>query len=70
MSPTKNHILIGLSESERTKFGKEDFASQSVPQKAFSALWEVESEVNKAASLSISSTTAQNRCILLWKPSG
>jgi hypothetical protein len=46
MSPTKNHILIGLSESERTKFGKEDFASQSVPQKVFSALWEVESEVN------------------------
>ena len=46
MSPTKNHILIGLSESERTKFGKEDFGSQSVPQKVFSALWEVESEVN------------------------
>lgn len=46
MSPTKNHVLIGLSESERTKFGKEDFASQSVPQKVFSALWEVESEVN------------------------
>ena len=46
MSPTKNQILISLSESERTKFGKEDFASQSVPQKVFSALWEVESEVN------------------------
>jgi hypothetical protein len=46
MSPTKNHILIGLSESPRTKFGKQDFASQSVPQKVFSALWEVESEVN------------------------
>jgi hypothetical protein len=46
MSPTKNHILIGLSESPHTKFGKEDFASQSVPQKVFSALWEVESEVN------------------------
>ena len=46
MSPTKNHILIGLSESPRTKFGKEDFASQSMPQKVFSALWEVESEVN------------------------
>jgi hypothetical protein len=29
MSPTKNHILIGLSESPQTKFGKEDFSSQS-----------------------------------------
>lgn len=46
MSPTKNHILIGLSESDRTKFGKEDFGSQSVPQKVFSALWGVEAEVN------------------------
>lgn len=46
MSPTKNHILIRLSESEQTKFGKEDFARQSVPQKVFSAIWAVESEVN------------------------
>jgi|SRR6266571_4507555 len=46
MSPTKNHILIALSESPQTKFGKEAFASQSVPQKVFSALWEMESEVN------------------------
>jgi len=46
MSPTKNHILIGLSESPQTKFGKEDFSSQSIAQKTFSALWEVESEVN------------------------
>jgi hypothetical protein len=38
--------LIGLSESERTKLGKEDFASQAIPQKVFSALFEVESEVN------------------------
>jgi hypothetical protein len=38
--------LIGLSESPQTKFGKEDCASQSVPQKVFSALWAVESEVN------------------------
>jgi hypothetical protein len=42
----KNEILIGLSESEKTKFGKEDFARQSVPQKIFSAIWAVESEVN------------------------
>jgi hypothetical protein len=43
---SKNHILIRLSESEQTKFGKEDFARQSVPQKVFSAIWAVESEVN------------------------
>jgi hypothetical protein len=42
----KNGILISLSESENTRFGKEDFALQSVPQKVFSALWAVESEVN------------------------
>ena len=46
MSPTKKHILIRLSESPQTKFGKEEFASQTVPQKVFSALWDVESEVN------------------------
>ncbi len=46
MCPTKNHILINLSSSEKTSFGKEDFASQSLPQKVFSAIWEVESEVN------------------------
>jgi uncharacterized protein DUF4375 len=43
---TKNEILIGLSESERTKVGKEDFALQSLPQKVFSSVWAVESEVN------------------------
>jgi hypothetical protein len=43
---TKNEILIGLSESERTKFGKEDFALQSFPQKVFSSIWAIESEVN------------------------
>ena len=42
----KNSILINLSESDKTKFGKEDFATQSVPQKVFSAIWAVESEVN------------------------
>jgi hypothetical protein len=42
----KNEILIGLSESEKTKFGKQDFALQSLPQKVFSAIWAVESEVN------------------------
>jgi hypothetical protein len=34
----KNEILIGLSESENTRFGKEDFAVQSPPQKVFSAI--------------------------------
>lgn len=43
---TKAQILIDLSESEHTKFGKEDFALQSLPQKVFSAIWAVESEVN------------------------
>jgi hypothetical protein len=42
----KNAILIELSESDRTKFGKEDFATQSTPQKVFSSIWAVESEVN------------------------
>src|SRR5579862_7273844 len=43
---SKNSILIDLSESELTKFGKQDFAAQSVPQKVFSSVWAVESEVN------------------------
>jgi hypothetical protein len=42
----KNRILIRLSESDKTKFGKEDFARQSRPQKVFSAIWALESEVN------------------------
>ena len=46
MSPTKNHILIDLSSSDKTSFGKEDLANQSLPQKVFSTIWAVESEVN------------------------
>jgi hypothetical protein len=46
MSPTKNHILISLSSSEKTSFGKQVFACQSDPQKVFSAIWAVESDVN------------------------
>ena len=42
----KNTILVALSESDRTKFGKEDFDKQSVPQKVFSSIWALESEVN------------------------
>ena len=43
---TKNHILISLSESDKTQFGKRDFAGQSTPQKVFSSIWALESEVN------------------------
>jgi hypothetical protein len=46
MCPTKNQILISLSSSEHTSFGREDFAGQSLAQKVFSALWDIESEVN------------------------
>jgi hypothetical protein len=42
----KNGILIALSESTQTSFGKVDFAEQTTPQKVFSAIWAVESEVN------------------------
>ena len=43
---TKNEILILLSESDRTGFGRKEFERQSVPQKVFSAIWAVEAEVN------------------------
>jgi hypothetical protein len=43
---TKNEILIKLLESESTRFGKEDFAAQSFPQKVFSSIWALESEVD------------------------
>jgi Domain of unknown function (DUF4375) len=42
----KNGILVRLSESEKTGFGKKSFDRQSAPQKVFSAIWAVESEVN------------------------
>ena len=44
--PTKNHILIGLSQSDKTQFGKQHFVQQSTPQKVFSSIWALESEVN------------------------
>ena len=43
---TKDSILIKLSESEDTDFGKKDFHLQSTPQKVFSAIWDLESQVN------------------------
>lgn len=42
----KNKILIDLSESKRTDFGKVDFADQPEEQKVFSAIWRLESDVN------------------------
>jgi hypothetical protein len=41
----KNGILIALSQSDKTKFGTR-FDTQSTPQRIFSAIWSVESEVN------------------------
>ena len=42
----KNELLIVLSESKRTDFGRVEFANQADEQKTFSAIWELESEVN------------------------
>ncbi len=42
----KNQFLIGLSESQRTDFGKVAFAEQPEEQKVFSAIWKLEGEVN------------------------
>lgn len=42
----KNSFLIDLSESERTEHGRVDFPRQQEAQKVFSAIWELESEVN------------------------
>ena len=41
-----NRFLIDLSESDKTDFGKVEFAQQSEEQKVFSAIWALESEVN------------------------
>ncbi len=57
----KNSILVGLSESEKTSFGKLDFADQSVPQQVLSTIWAVESEINNGGfSLYFSSATADS----------
>ena len=42
----KNAFLIDLSESDRTDFGRVDFSDQSEDQQVFSAIWELESQVN------------------------
>lgn len=42
----KNQALIRISESDQTSVGKQPFAQQSLPQKVFSAIWQLEAEVN------------------------
>ena len=42
----KNRYLLQLSESQQTDFGRVPFGVQSELQKAFSAIWELESQVN------------------------
>jgi len=42
----RNGFLIELSESPRTDFGRVDFHLQSDAQKVFTAIWELESQVN------------------------
>src|SRR6266699_3676307 len=42
----KNAFLIDLSESTRTDFGRINFEKQSEAHKVFSAIWELESQVN------------------------
>lgn len=42
----KNGFLIDLSESERADFGRTEFAKQLEAQQVFSAVWELESQVN------------------------
>ncbi|HEX4124623.1 MAG TPA: DUF4375 domain-containing protein [Tepidisphaeraceae bacterium] len=42
----KNTLLIKLSESPRTDFGRVAFAKQPEAQQVFSAVWASESEVN------------------------
>ena len=41
-----NGYLIALSEGDRTDFGRIAFADQPEAQKVFSAVWQVEQEVN------------------------
>jgi hypothetical protein len=64
----KNQILINLSESKQTGFGKQEFAEQSFPQKVFSAIWAVESEVNNGGFSQYLLTVARNQRRSLWKP--
>jgi hypothetical protein len=42
----KNRILIQLSESPRSHYGKVPYDKQSKPQQVFSAVWGLEAQVN------------------------
>jgi hypothetical protein len=42
----KNSYLIRLCESARTDFGKVDFKKQSHAQRVYSAIWQLEGDVN------------------------
>jgi hypothetical protein len=42
----KNAFLIELSESDRTQFGRVGFNEQPEEQQVFSAIWELESQIN------------------------
>ena len=47
----KNSFLIQLSETPRTDFGRVDFSEQPEPQKVFSSIWALESQVNNGGLL-------------------
>jgi len=47
----KNSFLVDVSESDRTDFGRVEFAAQPEPQKVFSAIWALESQVNNGGFL-------------------
>jgi len=47
----KNAFLIDLSASDRTDFGRIGFEDQSEEQQVFSAIWELESQVNNGGFL-------------------
>ena len=42
----RNKFLIDLCESDRTDFGLVEFGRQSEVQRVFSAVWELEAQVN------------------------
>src|SRR5262245_31305578 len=42
----KNHFLIDLAIRKRIDHGRIDFAAQSEAEKVFSAVWELEAQVN------------------------
>jgi HPt (histidine-containing phosphotransfer) domain-containing protein len=46
MSKSKSDFLADLSQSSRSDCGRVNFNRQLFPQKVFSAIWDLESEVN------------------------